>query len=90
MYLPQLWLLDAAVARAGGRTDAGGTSARRAVDEARAQEAPWLELLALVDLCEHHVASAEDRQALEALIDRLPEARDTEPVRRARSLFKTA
>ena len=24
------------------------------------------------------------------LVDRLPEARDTEPVRRARSLFKTA
>jgi hypothetical protein len=90
VYLPQLWLLDAAIARARGRPDAGGTSARRAVEEARAQEAPWLELLALVELCEHHVASAEDRHALEALVDRLPEARDTEPVRRARSLFKTA
>jgi hypothetical protein len=76
--------------RSRGRPDAGGTSAGRAVEEARAQEAPWLELLALVELCEHHMASAEDRQALEALVDRLPEARDTEPVGRARSLFKTA
>jgi DNA-binding winged helix-turn-helix (wHTH) protein/tetratricopeptide (TPR) repeat protein len=90
VYLPQLWLLDAAIARAGGRPAAGETSARRAVEEARAQEAPWLELLALVDLCEHHEASAEERHALEALVDRLPEAHDTEPVRRARSLFRTA
>jgi hypothetical protein len=76
-------------ARVGG-PDAGGTSARRAVEEARAQEAPWLELLALVELCEHHVASAEDRRALEALVDGCPRRAITEPVRRARSLFKTA
>jgi hypothetical protein len=61
-------------------------SARRAVEEARAQEAPWVELLALADLCEHHGTTAEDGLALAALVDRLPEAADTDAARRARSL----
>ena len=62
---------------------------RRAVEEAREQQAPWLELLALVDLCAHHDASTAERQALAALVDRLPEAAGTEPVERARSLLTT-
>lgn len=88
VYLPQLWLLEAAIARAQGRADAGGASVRRALEEARAQEAPWLELLALVELCEHHEATAAERGALAALVDRLPEAGDTVPVRRARSILQ--
>ena len=58
VYLPQLLLLQAAIARAQGRPEAGAASVRRAVEEARAQEAPWLELLALVELCAHHDAAA--------------------------------
>jgi hypothetical protein len=76
---PQLWL-----PRCGDRARAWaarmlGTPARRAVEEARAQEAPWLELLALVELCgaSTHL-SAEDRQRSKHFVDRLSEARDTE------------
>jgi tetratricopeptide (TPR) repeat protein len=87
VVLPQLWLLEAAIARAQGRPDAAA-SVRSAIEEARAQEAPWLELLALVDLCEHHEAAAADRSALALLVDRLPEAGDTVPVRRARSFLQ--
>jgi DNA-binding winged helix-turn-helix (wHTH) protein/tetratricopeptide (TPR) repeat protein len=86
VYLPQLLLLEAAVARGQGRADAGTAAARRAIEEARAQEAPWLELLALADLCEHHGATDEDRLALAELVGRLPEAVDTDVARRARSL----
>jgi tetratricopeptide (TPR) repeat protein len=86
VYLPQLLLLEATIARAQGRPDAAAASARRAVEEARAQDAPWVELLALADLCEHHDATAEDGLALAALAERLPEAADTDAVRRARSL----
>lgn len=90
VYLPQLLLLEATIARMQGRIDAGSTAARRAIEEARAQSAPWLELLALVELCEQHDAAAEDRQALEALVDQLPETEGTELVKRARSLLQAA
>jgi hypothetical protein len=90
VYLPQLLLLEAAIARAQGQPDAGNVAVRRAVEEARAQEAPWLELLARVELCEHHEATAEDRQALSTLIDRLPETAGTELAKRAHSLLQTA
>jgi tetratricopeptide (TPR) repeat protein len=88
VYLPQLWLLEAAIARAQGRADAAAASVRRAIEEARAREAHWLELLALVDLCEHHDAAAAERSALAALVDRLPGAGDTVPMRRARSILQ--
>jgi ATP/maltotriose-dependent transcriptional regulator MalT len=87
VYLPQLFLLEAAVARARGESDAAGAALRRAVDEARAQEAPWLELLALIDLCEGHGATARDRRALAALVDQLPEAIGTAAHTKARSLL---
>ncbi len=90
MYLPQLLLLEAAIARTQGRSDAGASSARLAIEEARCQEAPWLELLALVYLCEHHDATAEERIALAALVSRLPEAMDTQAVRRARAVVPIA
>nr|WP_256591005.1 tetratricopeptide repeat protein [Pseudomonas sp. ERMR1:02] len=86
VYLPQLLLLEAAIARAQGQPDAGSAAVRRAIEEARAQEAPWLELLALVELCEHHDATAEDQQALATLVDQSPETDGTELVKRARSL----
>ncbi|WP_137820657.1 AAA family ATPase [Pseudomonas sp. 2FG] len=90
VYLPQLLLLEAAVARGQGRVEAGSAAVRRAVLEARAQEAPWLELLALLQLCEQHDATVEEHQALAALIDQLPETEGTEPVRRARALLQAA
>jgi DNA-binding winged helix-turn-helix (wHTH) protein/tetratricopeptide (TPR) repeat protein len=85
---PQLWLLEGQIARAQGRAEAGAASVRRAIEEARAQEAPWLELLALVDLCEYHDAAAAERNALAVLVDQLPEAGDTAPARRARAILQ--
>jgi DNA-binding winged helix-turn-helix (wHTH) protein len=90
VYLPQLFMIEAAIARARGESAVAHAAARRAVAEARAQEAPWLELLALVELCEHEGAKAKDRQALAALIERLPEAADTAAVARARALIRGA
>jgi tetratricopeptide (TPR) repeat protein len=40
VYLPQLFLLDAAIARAQGRPDAGSAAVRRAVEEARVRKRP--------------------------------------------------
>jgi tetratricopeptide (TPR) repeat protein len=90
VYLPQLLLLEASIARMQGRLDAGSIAARHAVEEARTQEAPWLELQALVELCGHYDATTEDRQALAALLDQLPETDGTELVKRARSLLQGA
>ena len=89
VYLPQLFLIEAAIARARGESAGARASVRRAVAEARAQEAPWLELLALVELCEGKGAKAEDRNALAALIDQLPEAIDTPAFTKARALLDT-
>jgi len=88
VYLPQLQLIEAAIARGRGEPAVADGSVRRAIAEARAQEVPWLELMALVELCEHDGATAEDRQALVALVDQLPEAIDTTAMARARALLQ--
>ncbi|MBM6447358.1 MULTISPECIES: AAA family ATPase [Pseudomonas] len=90
VYLPQLLLLEAAIARAQGRLQASSESVRRAIEEARAQEASWLELLALVELCEQYDATTEDFLALGRLIDQLPETHGTELIKRAHALIKVA
>jgi ATP/maltotriose-dependent transcriptional regulator MalT len=90
VYLPQLLLLQAKLVRARGQPTAALASVRSAIEEARAQEAAWLELLALVELCEHEGAKAKDRQALAALVDRLPEAAETDAVTRAHALIRRA
>jgi hypothetical protein len=66
VYLPQLYLMEAAIARSRGERTVAEASVRRAIAEARAQEAPWLELMALIELAEHHSATAKDRRALAA------------------------
>jgi ATP/maltotriose-dependent transcriptional regulator MalT len=86
VYLPQLFLIQAAIARGRGRAAAAETCVRRALVEARAQEAPWLELNALLELCESKSAQAEDRHALALLVEGLPEASNTTSVTRARAI----
>jgi ATP/maltotriose-dependent transcriptional regulator MalT len=88
VYLPQLLMTESAIARARGEVQVADASIRRAIGEAREQEAPWLELLARVDLYEHAGATAEDRDALAALVDRLPEAGETAAVKKARALLE--
>ena len=87
VYLPQLLVMQAAIARGRGEREAADTAIRRAIAEARAQEAPWLELLALIELCDRHSATAEDRRALAALVDQLPEALNTAAAGKARALL---
>ncbi len=87
VYLPQLLEMQAAIARARGDRAAADAAIRGAIAEARAQEAPWLELMALIELCEHYSATAKDRRALAALVDQLPEALNTSAVRKARALL---
>ena len=88
VYLPQLLMIESAIARARGEVQVADASIRRGIGEAREQEAPWLELLARVDLCEHGGATAEDRDALAALVGRLAEARETAAVKKARTLLE--
>jgi hypothetical protein len=88
VYLPQLLVIESQIARARGEPYAADASVRRAVAEAREQEAPWLELLARVELCQHESATAEDRDALAALADRLAEAGETAAVKKARALLE--
>jgi hypothetical protein len=87
VYLPQLLLTQAAIDRARGDAVAADAATARAVAEARAQEAPWLELITLTELCAHDSARAEDRRVLAALVDRLPQAHDTIAVTNARKLL---
>jgi DNA-binding winged helix-turn-helix (wHTH) protein/tetratricopeptide (TPR) repeat protein len=90
IYLPQLLLIEGAIAHARGEPDAADAAIRRAVQEAREQGAAWLELLALTALCERARASDEDRSALAALVDQLHEASETTALARARALLANA
>jgi hypothetical protein len=63
---------------------------RQAVAEARARQAPWLELIALSALCERPGASAEDRAALRRVLERMTEGLDMPPVAKARALLEAA
>ena len=87
VYLPQLLVMQAALARARGDRTAADGAIRRAIVEARVQEAPWLELMALIELCDRHSATAGDRRALAALLDQLPEALNTPAAGKARALL---
>jgi DNA-binding winged helix-turn-helix (wHTH) protein/tetratricopeptide (TPR) repeat protein len=73
VYLPQLWLIEAAIAEARGDATSAYGSMRRAVGEARTQEAPWLEHLALRELCAHEGATDDERRALAELSRQYPE-----------------
>jgi len=90
VYLPELFLLQAAIARARAQQHAAGAACRRALAEARTQEAPWLELLALTELWEVDGATAQDRRALASLVDGLSQAGGTAAVARARALIDKA
>jgi hypothetical protein len=89
-YRVQLLLLEGRIADALGEPDRSRESMRQAVAEARAREAPWLELIALSALCEHEGASADDLAGLGHVVAQLTEGLDTAPVARARALLEAA
>jgi hypothetical protein len=88
IVLPQLRLIEAAVARSRGDAARSREAIGEAIRESRAQAAPWLELLALTDLAEHGGAKPKEMAALAALVARLDEAGETRAVARARALLK--
>jgi hypothetical protein len=87
-YLTQSLVLDGQIADGLGQPQRARYSMRRAVAEARVQEAPWLELMALSALCERADAGAKDFAALADVLDQLTEGLDTAQVARARELLK--
>jgi len=90
VYLPQLFLLQAVIARAQGRRADSECAIRRSLDVARAQQSPWHELVALTELCGHKHATAEDRRTLTALAEQLPEAAGTPALEKARACLAGA
>ena len=87
IYLPELFVIEASIARARGKRREVVAALRRALAEAREQEAPWLELTPLMELCAAGGASRSDREALAALVEGMPEAKDTQAVSRARGIL---
>ena len=85
--LPQLLVLDARIAYALGESKRAGEAIRQAIDEARAQEAPWLEMIALSAVCERKDATTRHRQALRLALEKIAGGRDTPPVARALALL---
>ena len=79
---------EAAIARARGRRADAAASIRRAVTEARAQGARWLELLALTELCEHAAATVAESSALGALVADVGEGVQVPALARARALLE--
>jgi len=88
IYLPQLLLTEAAITRARGHRANADASIRRAIAEARAQEALWLELLALTELFEHAIPTVDEHRALRSLLAQLSEETDTSTFVRARALLE--
>ena len=71
IYLPQLFMIEASIARARDKPREAEVALRRALAEAREQEAPWLDR-APAGLCAARGASRGDREALAALVERMP------------------
>jgi DNA-binding winged helix-turn-helix (wHTH) protein/tetratricopeptide (TPR) repeat protein len=90
IYLPQLLLTQGTIADLRGKSSAAEASFRLALEESRAQEAPWLELLALTVLCEGRSAKKDDRRALATLVSELAEARGQPAYKRAEAALTGA
>jgi tetratricopeptide (TPR) repeat protein len=90
VYMPQLLVLQGRIALAQGDIDAARASMQAALREARRQRALWLELTALVALCELDNAVPKDLSALKDARARLREGFDTALVMRADELLARA
>jgi DNA-binding winged helix-turn-helix (wHTH) protein/tetratricopeptide (TPR) repeat protein len=90
IFLPQLLVLQGQIALGRGESGAARSSMQAAVAEARAQEALWLELSALVALCELGDPAPTDLHALKDARIRLREGDDTPLVARVDRLLQAA
>jgi tetratricopeptide (TPR) repeat protein len=87
-YLPQLLILKARIEDALGERKRASESLRQAIAEARAQEAPWLEMIALSAACERKGATTRQREELRLVLERVSGGRDTAPVLRSLALLE--
>jgi DNA-binding winged helix-turn-helix (wHTH) protein/tetratricopeptide (TPR) repeat protein len=83
IYIPDLLLLQGRIALEQGDADAARAAMQAALEEARGQDALWMELSALVALNELEKTTREDRAALKSARGRLSEGLDTDLVKRA-------
>jgi tetratricopeptide (TPR) repeat protein len=88
IHLPDLLLLHARAALGRGDATSGRALLQEARREAHAQQALWLELMALVALCQLDDTAPEDMEALKEARERLREGSDTALVMRADELLK--
>ena len=88
--LPNLMLVRARLAQARGDAAGAVTHMREAITESRARKSPYLELKSLVALCESPGAAREDRAALAAAWEAMPEGRDMAVARRAAELIRAS
>jgi len=86
-YRTQLLLLKRRVAVALGNPQDAAESGRQAVSEARRQQSPWLEIVALVDVCDAPDASPDDIEALRNVVAGLQESSSAPLVARAQALL---
>jgi hypothetical protein len=87
VYIVPVLVLQGRIHATQGDADAARKSLRAALEEARAQQAPWLELMALVALCELKKPAKEDRVALKEARGRINGGSDTVLVQRADQLI---
>jgi DNA-binding winged helix-turn-helix (wHTH) protein/tetratricopeptide (TPR) repeat protein len=87
IYLPQLFILQASLARAQGNTKAAEAALREGLAEAESQGARWLELLVRIELGEHGGLRGAERRALAALMAELRGADGAPAVERASALL---
>jgi ATP/maltotriose-dependent transcriptional regulator MalT len=87
IYLPQLFILQASLARAQANTTAAEAALREGLAEAESQGARWLELLVRIELGEHSGLRGAERRALAALMAELRGAEGTPAVERAATLL---
>ncbi|HVY04666.1 MAG TPA: AAA family ATPase [Burkholderiales bacterium] len=87
-YRVQLLLMRRRIALAQGVTQEADEAGRHALVEARRQRSPWLEMTALVELCDGSRPRAEDLRALRDVIARMPEPSDAPLMERANRLAR--
>ena len=86
-YRPQLLLLKRRVALAQGARREADEAGTEALLEARRQRSPWLELTALVDICEGPNPGSKAMDALRHVVANLREGSDAPLTKRARAVL---
>jgi DNA-binding winged helix-turn-helix (wHTH) protein/tetratricopeptide (TPR) repeat protein len=87
---PYLHLRQALIHRGRGDIQAAREGLLQALEEARAQQSLWMQLRALILLCELPNAVAADREALAQIYERFQEGRDIAWLLRAKELLAAA